>query len=483
MRLTPVPVPRFLAAVVLVCLGVAGPSLAHAVPQASSNDDLSYAICPIVYPLDQSPSERGFRYTFYGNGFFVNSDGYLLTAAHVLSQLSSVDPYILVRLPMAPPRLLRAVVVATDPDHDVALLRASPNPFEGKYQVKFLSLAIQRPARTQSVLAAALRPSRLKDPHTFDAFVEDRPAGEVLSYEFWHLEKGLSETELLLFNHDVLLGDSGAPLVSPDAKTVYGLIEGRWLRANAAALASATPQKTSGVGAAIPIHYAIPLLQQQEVAWHEAAETNPKSTPATPSSSELPEPQPISLIGASHPSQALQGSQVTLDVAVDSCGQLGDIRVVQGRPPFLDKVLTAVRTWSFRPTVSGQQSSSFPRLGIVFQFASPGFAPGRSPVRHYQVKGPDSADRAAVPRETTELEPAANADTEGAVILLLRIDANGKPVGDFVFDDPQSLAGLLLAGIDRWQFSPGTCGRANCDTTLILVVVPHAAEPQPAKAR
>src|SRR5215472_334649 len=63
-------------------------------------DRLSLAICPIVYPLDQSPSDRGFHYLFYGNGFFINQEGYLLTAAHVLSQLTDEQPYIVLRLPM-----------------------------------------------------------------------------------------------------------------------------------------------------------------------------------------------------------------------------------------------------------------------------------------------------------------------------------------------------------------------------------------------
>jgi S1-C subfamily serine protease len=480
MRRAPVTLLRFLAAAVLLCLSVVGSiSVADNLPQAASDDNLSYAICPIVYPLDQTPSERGFRYTFYGNAFFVNSDGYLLTAAHVLSQLSGVDPYILVRLPMAPPRLVRALLIASDPDHDVALLRASPNPFEGKYQVKFLSLAVQRPARMQSVFAAALRPSRLKDPHTFDAFVEDWPSGEVLNYEFWQIDKGRAETELLLFNHDVLLGDSGAPLLSTDGRRVSGLIEGRWLRADAAALATATPQKNSGVGAAVPIHYAIPLLQQQELTWHEAAGDDPKSVPATSSPSASPTPEPISLIGASHPSQALRGGQVVLDATVNACGQVDDVHVVQGHSPFLERVLSTVRTWSFQPYAGDPQHSPDPRLGIVFQFASPGFSPGHSPLRRYQVTAQASADRAAVPEEATELEPAAKSDTEAAVILILRIDGNGKPVSTVVFDDPQSLAGPLLAAIDHWQFAAGKCGNATCNSTVILVVIPRLAESGP----
>jgi len=256
-----------LAAVALAC----GPLLlatAEDRPAISSDDALSFAICPIVYPLDQSPSQRGFHYLFYGNGFFINRDGYLLTAAHVLSQLTDSQAYIVLRLPMAPPRFLKATVIATDKDHDVALLQATPNPFEGKYQVRFLPLANGQPTPGQSVLAAALRPSRLKDPHTFDAFVEDRPAGQVLDYESSRLEKDAPETELLLFGHEVLLGDSGAPVVGADSQAVVGLVEGRWLRVNAASLAA--KQSGGGVGAAVPIRYAIHLLLQQGVAWHDA---------------------------------------------------------------------------------------------------------------------------------------------------------------------------------------------------------------------
>jgi hypothetical protein len=65
---------------------------------------LSAAICPIVYPVDQSPSTRGYHYLFYGNGFFINEQGYLLTAAHVLSQLHGGQPYILLRQAAGPPQ-------------------------------------------------------------------------------------------------------------------------------------------------------------------------------------------------------------------------------------------------------------------------------------------------------------------------------------------------------------------------------------------
>src|ERR1700693_4023269 len=216
-----------LAALALLCgLSCAVATAANDQPGPAAGDVLSSALCPIVYPVVPEASARGYHYIFYGNGFFINREGYLLTAAHVLSQLTDSPPYIVLRSAMAPPRLLRLTLVAMDREHDVALLRATPNPFEGRYQVRFLPLAVRPPALGLAVLAAALRPSRLKDPHTFDVLDEDRPAGDVLEYEFSQLDKGSPETQLLLFSHEVLKGDSGAPVVSADSHAAVGLVEG-----------------------------------------------------------------------------------------------------------------------------------------------------------------------------------------------------------------------------------------------------------------
>jgi len=105
-------------ALILWCSGAA------ATPNTSADDAaLSAAVCPIGYRVDQSPSWRGYRYLFYGNGFFINKEGYLITAAHVLSQLHGAQPYIVLRSAVAPPQLVPATVVAVDRDHDVAVLR------------------------------------------------------------------------------------------------------------------------------------------------------------------------------------------------------------------------------------------------------------------------------------------------------------------------------------------------------------------------
>src|SRR5882672_6031873 len=90
---------------------IAGPLLSLQAPpscaqQSSPTPDstLRAAVCPIVYPDDQTPGNKGIHYTFFGNAFFINSQGYLVTAAHVLQTFNDGgQPYILVDRPNAPP--------------------------------------------------------------------------------------------------------------------------------------------------------------------------------------------------------------------------------------------------------------------------------------------------------------------------------------------------------------------------------------------
>jgi len=263
-----------LLGVLLGCLAVA------ATPQDVANDaSLSSAVCPIVYQLDQSASSRGYRYSFFGNGFFINEEAYVLTVAHVLETFQDGgQPYILVSRPDSPPQLLRAAVVAVDKEHDVAILRATPNPFTGKHKVTFLPLASDPASLGQHVIALSLHPQKLQNAHSFQAPQEDRSSGEVLSYETTQLEKSAPAADVFLLSHPVTLGQSGSPVLARDSQAVVGLIEGRWLRSGSVAIAKSSAQTPAVPGAAIPIRYAIALLERQTIAWH----AQPSPTSASP---------------------------------------------------------------------------------------------------------------------------------------------------------------------------------------------------------
>ena len=152
---------KWIAAVVSIFCGLATAKASEKPPVAA---DPGSAICPVVYPLDQDPSDKGYHYLFYGDAFFINEDGYLITAAHIMQSFrDGGEPHVLVALPSGQRRLLKAEVVATDWEHDVAVLRATPNPFEGGYRVAFLPLATDRLSPGKSVVSVSLRPSSLEE--------------------------------------------------------------------------------------------------------------------------------------------------------------------------------------------------------------------------------------------------------------------------------------------------------------------------------
>jgi S1-C subfamily serine protease len=263
----------YLALVACVVCGVAAARMSIAATETVASDaGFASAICPIVYPVDETPAERGYQYAFYGNAFFISREGYLLTAAHVLHSFrNGGEPHILVQRNDAPPVMLRAEVVAVDKEHDVAVLRATPNPFnKGNYRVGILPLGEETPARGDGVVVAALRPSRRR-PRSFETELQDRSAARVVDYQSSQLEKGLGDTELLLFNHEVILGQSGAPVLSADAHDVVGFIEGQWLRP-AAGLAAQMEQGATSIGAAVPIRYAIAVLKEKGISWRADTE-------------------------------------------------------------------------------------------------------------------------------------------------------------------------------------------------------------------
>jgi hypothetical protein len=237
--------------------------------QANSSDDSAItSVCPVVYPDDQTPASRGYHYTFFGNAFFINDEGYLLTVAHVLETFrDGGQPYILVNRPNSPPKLLQVTVIAKDLQHDVAILRATPNPFAGKYRVASLTLAADPAVRGQSVLALSLHPQKLQNAYSFDSTREDSSPGIVLSYESTHLEKSAPATGVFLLSHPVVKGQSGSPVIAGDSHAVVGLVEGLWLRGTPVSIAKSSAQSGPTPGAAIPIQYAIALLKEHNVSW------------------------------------------------------------------------------------------------------------------------------------------------------------------------------------------------------------------------
>jgi TonB family protein len=432
---------------------------------------LSAAICPIIYPVDQSPSARGYRYLFYGDGFFINEQGYLITAAHVLSQLHGGQPYVLLRQRSGPPRFVLATLIVADRDHDVAILRATPNPFEGKYKVAFLPLAYDWLAHSHAVLTASLRPSKPLDAYTLDASVDERSPSQVFDFKFSQLDKARNDTELFLFNNQVRRGQSGAPIVSADSDSqgVVGLVEGLWLRSSLVPLATATEQDTPGVGAGVPIHYAIALLQQRGIPWYTPSGTVGPYDKFSGNGQGFSPPTPISVVSSSYPSQSLFGGEVLLDALIDDRGRIIETKALRGASPFLENALSTVRTWSFFPArLDGQRVAA--RIGITFQFSQSHEPPRAAPPQGYDASSPNVGDRAALPIAAVAPQyPAASAG-DGSVILYDLVGTQGQLTSVQVLQDAEPFTTAALTAMRQWHFVPGRRAGADTDSAAIVVV-------------
>jgi hypothetical protein len=265
--------PFLLLALALVLPPLVLPNCAAAQqpPSGQSDPTLRAVICPIVYPSDETPGNKGVRYTFFGNAFFINSQG-----------------YILVDRPNSPPQLLKANIIATDWTHDVAILRATPNPFDGKFRVAFLPLAAKRSSIGDFVIASALHPSNIRAASTYKLPVQDWSYAQVLGFVQTHEEENLPETDLFVFNHEVQKGQSGSAVILATTHEIVGLVDGRWLRPSSFSLPSsngARPVPYGGpLGAAVPIDYLLALLQKNSVSWSTAPAANlPSPTPQSES--------------------------------------------------------------------------------------------------------------------------------------------------------------------------------------------------------
>ncbi len=458
-----------LAGIVFIfCQFTAGAALDKPADDAA----LSAAMCPIVFPLDQFPTSQGYRYFFYGDAFFINEDGYLITAAHVVSSFRDGGrPYILVGPPGGPRRLQGADLVAEDWEHDVAVLRATPNPFAGQHSVAFLPLTAERPSLGKAVIAVSLRPADLHDSHTSEEPVEERFQGQVIDYQFTHDEdvREKVESELLLFNQKVVPGQSGSPLLSADSHEVVGIVVGQWLRPTVIRIATTAQPLVTSPGAALRIHYAISLLRQKGIAWHPALVASAPPNSPTPPASGFSPPVPVSLVATPYPPQALMGGEVVLDALIDSGGRLAELNVVNGAAPFLEPVLSAVRTWTFSAAqMDGRAVEA--RIGIVFQFPQ-SFMPKLIAREHkYDEPSEDSAGHGALPVTTVEPNYPPNTTAEGSVALYDVVDPQGQVTSTRVLRDVEPLTAATLAASQQWHFVPGKQAGANTDSAVILVV-------------
>ena len=157
--------------------------------------------------------------------------------------------------------------MAADWAHDVAVLRATPNPFAGGYGVRFLPLAVERPVTGKNLVLLSLHPLDPLNAESSEALLEDRASGTFLSAQFSEGETEGTDRELFAVSQRVVPGQSGSPVVAADSHEVVGIVLGRWLQPGVISLATTAGAIASSPGAVLPIHYAIALLHERGIVW------------------------------------------------------------------------------------------------------------------------------------------------------------------------------------------------------------------------
>lgn len=459
------------AAISLVAMSVIFCRLAGAASCEKPVADASLlaSLCPVVYPLDQFPTKRGYRYFFFGNAFFINENGYLITAAHVVDSFrGGGQPYILVAGPDGSRRLQKAELVGEDRVHDVAILRAIPNPFEGPHQVAFVPLTVEQPSPGKSVVTLSLFPCEAPDSYTSEFPVEKRTQGRVIGYKFYTETEGV-ESQLLLFNQKVVPGQSGSPVLSADSRAVVGIVVGQWLHPVIIHLAATALTQATLPGAALRIHYAIALLRLKGISWHTASPATASLDDPTPQGRHFTPPVPISLVATPYPPEALFGGEVVLDALIDKEGRIAHLNVVHGSAPFLEPVLDAVRTWTFSPAQKDGRPVEA-RTGIVFQFSQSFLPKLTSGVHTFAPPPKNIASHGALPLVTVEPAYPPNTVAEDNVILYDLIDAQGQVTSTRVLNGVEPLAATTLKASQQWQFTPAKMAGVNTDSSIVLVV-------------
>jgi serine protease Do len=188
-------------------------------------------------------------------GFVVNEEGYILTNAHVVDDArrclaSSPGAKIVAKYGAAASRSVQAVscdVVALDEEHDLAILKPE-RPATSQPLHTFLRLNPQPVSAGTSVTVTG-HPSFLWQPQTRQGKVTGR---ESLALD----DANASPSEVIVINIPLQRGASGSPVYLASG-AVVGIVERQH---------ASQPSAT----VAVPVGYAIRLLDLHGVRWHAA---------------------------------------------------------------------------------------------------------------------------------------------------------------------------------------------------------------------
>jgi S1-C subfamily serine protease len=209
----------------------------------------------VVQLLAVGPGERGMNRECAATGFLVSEEGYILTNAHVVEDArrclaASLGTKIMAKLARAGARAATGVscdVVGLDDLHDLAVLKTE-RPLSAEERPGFVRLDPAEVAEGTPVAVTG---------HPAFAWHPTTQRGRVIRRATLGLsEKSAEKSEIIVLDIPLQRGASGSP-VYVESGGVVGVVE----RQN-----PSRPSET----VAVPIRYAVELLDRHAVRWHLA---------------------------------------------------------------------------------------------------------------------------------------------------------------------------------------------------------------------
>lgn len=222
---------------------------------------------PSVLAVGTANALKNPRFSFRGTGFVVGDGNHLITNAHVLPAPADADPADRLAVVLSKPRddrdVRAATVVATDPAHDLALLK-----FEGP-AVPVLPLADPAaPAKDGSAVVLVGYPIGVVlgfVPVTHRGIVaatvgiaQPQPSSRQLN-ERTVARMRQGSFDVYQLDATAYPGNSGSPLLDAETGKVLGVINSVFVKASRE---SALSQPT-GISYAIPVRYVLELMERK----------------------------------------------------------------------------------------------------------------------------------------------------------------------------------------------------------------------------
>ena len=186
---------------------------------------------------------------------------------------------------------------------------------------------------------------------------------------------------------------------------------------------------------------------------------------------------PAKLETAAAPSSipnAIAGTCVLADIAVDRQGRVVEIRILQGLDPFRDSAADAIRQWKFAAAHTGpggQASAS--RVGVLTVFRPPAIGSDGvgGPAFGYKEPASPGSTHAPYPRTVKDPGYPPSALGAGATIIELSIDRRGRISNMRTVQDVPALTGVTPDAIQSWEFVPAMESGQPVDGTLVVVML------------